>query len=184
LRGVTALLHQNAVAVLSIVVTQIANREIATATIEFLSPDILILNHQRDIVGVQQVFGGRKEHRANTLTAEIRIDAEVEYPSLLSSDVTNDAAGNPAAASGYQHLCPWPDVKNEERNQPIRLTGPKTASLKFPQFGQIAEPGMPDNDPSFRRGVSLRPPVLRPTGNDSFRHDVPRHNANPPVEGL
>lgn len=184
LRNTTALLHQNAVAVLSIVVAQIANREIAAATVELLGSDILILDHQRDIVGVQQVFSSGKEHRANTLAAEIRIDAEVEDSSLISSDVTNDAADNPAAASGYQHLRPWPEVKNEERNQPIRLTGPKTASLKLPQFGQIAQPGMPDNDPSFRRGVSLRPPVLRPTGNDSFRHDVPRHTANPSVEGL
>ncbi len=171
-------------AVLSIVVPQIANREIAAATVELLGPDILILDHQRDIVGVQQIFSSRKKHRANTLTAEIRIDTEIEDSSLISSDVANDTAGNPATASGYQHLRPRPEVENEERNQPIRLTGPKAASLKLPQFGQIAQPGMPDNDPGFRRGVSLRPPVLRPTGHDSFRHDVPRHYANPSVEGL
>lgn len=125
-------------AVLPIVVTQIANREIATTTIKLLGPDILILDHQRDIVGVQQVFGGRKEHRANTLAAKIRIDTKVEDSALISSDVANDAAGNPATASGYQHLRPWPEVENEECNQPIRLTRPKTTSLQLPQFSQIA----------------------------------------------
>ncbi len=160
-------------AVFSIIVAQITNREIATAAIELLCPGILILDHQCDIVGVQQIFGSRKEQHSNTLTAEIRVDAEVENPALVSGDITDDTAGNTTAGPSHQYLRPWPEVENEERNQPICLTTPKATLLKFPQFGQITQMGMPDNYPGFPSKM------LRLTGNGSSCHDVPRYDANP-----
>lgn len=124
------LLHQDAVAISPVVVSEIADRQVSTQPVERLSPGVLILDHQGHIRIAKVILDAGEQYRCDPEAAEIGIDADIEHASLATVGVPDGAADDTFSRAGDDNVRSRPEIENEKRDEPVSLAAGKAAALK------------------------------------------------------
>jgi hypothetical protein len=124
------LLHQDAVTIAPVVVTEVADGQVTLESVKCLRAEILVFHHKRDKWSAENIFNCVQQGRADTPAPEAGVDTEVENTSLRPISVADNASDDALPGASDQDLRSWPEIEDEQCRQAIGLTTGETSPLE------------------------------------------------------
>jgi hypothetical protein len=135
----TAFLHEDAVAIASVVVADLGDRHVAEATVERLGWPVLVLDHQGVEISRKFLLQRGEQERTDPAPSPSWCHAEVEDTRMAAALVSHHAPDDLVRDPCDQHPNTRPEPENDEGPQAVRLAQLEAGTLELGELGKVTE---------------------------------------------